>query len=565
MTTSRICELFRFAWPRRWKHGSASVTSGWKVACALFALCVASTIAAPAQIFENQAYFNGANGSNPHGSLVQGLDGSFYGTTYNGGANNNCSGGDGCGTVFKFIAGALTTLHSFNGTDGAWPAAGLVQGTDGNFYGTTGIGGDLTCNAPDGCGTVFKITPSGTLTTLHIFNGTDGASPSAGLIQGTDGDFYGTTWGGALATNCANVHGCGTVFRITPAGTLTTLHTFNGTDGAEPGTALIQGTDGNFYGTTADGGSSNCTNGLGCGTIFKMTSGGTVTTLHIFNGTDGVYPSGALVQGTDGNLYGTIVGSLCCGMVFKITPSGTLTALHSFTGPDGSVSPFGLVQATDGNFYAAGVVESATAVFKITFGGALTTYTFDKPGAANAPLIQATNGTFYGISPHAIFSIGFGLGWFNEELPNYGKVADSINILGTNLTGASGVTFNGTAASFTIVSPTLIQATVPPGAGTGYVRVVLPGGRIPSNKKFRVTPQITSFTPTDGPPGTLVTITGVSLAQIWAVTIRGVHANFTVVDNGTVTATVPTGATTGTIRIAGPGGAATSTTNFTVD
>src|SRR5208337_4428285 len=191
----------------------------------------------------------------------------------------------GVGTVFTITpGGTLTTLYSFCSqsgcTDGANPYAALVQGTDGNFYGTT-LGGAAN-------GTVFKMTPGGTLTTLYTFcYGCTGVSPYAALVQGSDGNFYGTTsFGGA--------NGDGTVFRITPSGTLTTLHSFDGTDGAAVYAGLVQGTDGNFYGTTAQGG------GSGVGTVFTITPGGTLTTLYSFCSqsgcTDGANPYAALVQ-----------------------------------------------------------------------------------------------------------------------------------------------------------------------------------------------------------------------------------------------------------------------------
>src|ERR1019366_6529104 len=177
------------------KGGGMKKSSAWKMACIVCMFCAAAVIASPAQTFTTLVNFAGANGAQPQASLIQGTDGNFYGTTEAGGTSGNCSGG--CGTVFKITAGGtLTTLHSFDGTDGAYPSAGLVQATDGNFYGTTGDRGASGNCPPFGCGTVFKITPGGTLTTLHSFDGTDGAYPSAGLVQATDGNFYGTTEGG---------------------------------------------------------------------------------------------------------------------------------------------------------------------------------------------------------------------------------------------------------------------------------------------------------------------------------------------------------------------------------
>src|ERR1022692_1853466 len=183
-------------------------------------------------------------------------------------------------TAIALPAQTLTTLFSFDGTDGAVPQAGLVQATNGDLYGTTESGGTSTN------GTVFKITPGGTLTTLYSFcsqtNCTDGANPYAGLVQAANGNFYGTTQYGG--TNHR-----GTVFKITQGGTLTTLYSFcsqtNCTDGECPFAGLVQAANGNFYGTTESGGRAN-----GYGTVFKITPTGTLTTLHRFNGMDGAPP-----------------------------------------------------------------------------------------------------------------------------------------------------------------------------------------------------------------------------------------------------------------------------------
>jgi len=211
--------------------------------------------------------FAGADGWAPQGGLVQATDGNFYGMTAEGGASDLCSGG--CGTVFKITpSGTLTTLHSFATTDGANPNGSLVQATDGNFYGTTYVGGANACPAPENtCGTVFKMTSSGALTTLYNFAGLDGAYPNAGLAQASDGNFYGTTYlGGAV--------GSGTVFRITPTGTLNTLHSscseLNCIDGTGPTGPLVQGATGLLYGVASlGGGVTTCNNGAGCGTVFS--------------------------------------------------------------------------------------------------------------------------------------------------------------------------------------------------------------------------------------------------------------------------------------------------------
>jgi uncharacterized repeat protein (TIGR03803 family) len=312
--------------------------SPWKTICSELLLCAATAIASQAQVFTNLVKFDGYNGGRPLDTVVQGRDGNFYGTTSSGGKN-------GLGTVFKVTGGGrLTTLYSFTGSaaDGSNPWTGLVLGDDGNFYGTTAGGTEASY-----FGTVFKITPRGRLTTLYTFcaqpNCTDGSHPSAGLVQGTDGNFYGTTeFGGEVCSPSGDT--CGTIFRITPGGTLKTLHVFAGApDGANPKTALIQNTDGDFYGATFYGGA-----GTG-GTIFKVTSGGTLITLNAFNGDNGTNPT-ALVRAIGGNFYGTTFGggAYQSGTVFKITKGDTLTTLYSFA--DFS-NPLGLIQATDGDFW----------------------------------------------------------------------------------------------------------------------------------------------------------------------------------------------------------------------
>ena len=353
-------------------------------------LCAAMATASQAQTLTTLHDFAGKpnDGANPDAGLVHGTDGNFYGTTYYGGSNNK-------GAVFEIISsGTLTVLHNFtsNGTDGCNPTAALVQGTDGNFYGTTSF-----CGSGSG-GTVFKITSNGTLTTLSSFNGEGGPElPYAGLIQGSDGNFYGTTTAGGTE------HGNGTVFKITPSGTVITLHSFACTDGCAPYGGLVEGSDGNFYGTTRSGG----TNGYNYGTVFKITANGTFTLLHTFEGTDGGDPYASMIQDSDGNFYGTTssAGAHGAGTVFKITPSGTLTTLYSFCAcgypcADGEAPYAGLVQV-DGNFYGTtetGGANNDGTVFEITPSGKLTTlHSFAVSDGAKpyGGVIQA-DGNFYG-------------------------------------------------------------------------------------------------------------------------------------------------------------------------
>jgi uncharacterized repeat protein (TIGR03803 family) len=286
-----------------------------------------------------------------YSGLVQSSDGNIYGTTASGGAS-------GRGTVFKITpSGTETLLYSFP-AGSSDPYCGLVQGSDGNFYGTTGAGG-----ASDD-GTVFKITPSGTETGLYAFatTGTNGQTPYAGLIQGTDGNFYGTTYFGGA-------NGFGTVFKVTPSGIETVLYSFaGGSDGEHPYAAVIQGGDGDFYGTTYQGGSG------GYGTVFRLTPSGTETVLYSFAGgtSDGATPEAGVIQGSDGNFYGNTLqgGAAGLGTVFKLTPSGTETILHSFAGGSDGASPAAnLLQGSDGNLYGstgAGGASGDGTFFKVT-------------------------------------------------------------------------------------------------------------------------------------------------------------------------------------------------------
>jgi uncharacterized repeat protein (TIGR03803 family) len=282
------------------------------------------------------------DGSYPIAGLVRDAEDSLYGTTVEGGPNN-------AGTVFKLSLGANTDtiLHSFTyGTaGGAYPYAALAIDSKGNLYGTTVVGGKLTCGPPDGCGTIFKVTPSGVQTVLHSFQGTDGAYPYAGVILDSAGNLYGTTAEGGA-------NGGGTVFKLTPKGTLTVLHSFDFTDGAYPLGGLVMDAAGNLYGTTSEYGAG------GAGTVFKLTSAGVETVLHNFETTDGANPQTGLVADTGGYLYGTTAygGTNGFGTVFKVAPgpseggSVPFTSLHNFAVPDGTY-PLGLIIDPAGNLY----------------------------------------------------------------------------------------------------------------------------------------------------------------------------------------------------------------------
>jgi uncharacterized repeat protein (TIGR03803 family) len=277
---------------------------------------------------------NVANGAVPTSGLVKDALGNLYGTAQYGGSGS-CAG-YGCGTVFKVTPkGTQTVLYNFLGkTDGEAPNGGLLLDSAGNLYGTTdfGGGGGTGCGQAAYCGTVFKVAPDGTEKILYSFaGGADGGRPLAGLVMDAEGNLYGTTLEGGTSSHCSD--GCGTVFKVTPDGTETVLHSFGeSTDGISPTSGLVMDGQGTLYGTTRDGGDLGCQAGGGCGTVFKVTPDATETVLYRFTGgTDGATPYGGLVLDGQGNLYGTTVAGgvgPCdnyqdlpgCGVVFKVTP-----------------------------------------------------------------------------------------------------------------------------------------------------------------------------------------------------------------------------------------------------
>ncbi len=482
----------------------------WKTACTICAFFAATAIAS-AQTVTILASLDGLDGDEPYTmSLVQGLDGNLYGTAQGGGTAS-------LGTIFKVApTGDVTLLYSFcsqpNCVDGSVPEAGLVQATDGNLYGTTRLGGG------NGAGTVFAITPAGTLTTIHSFCSQtphcfDGEYPYAGLVQAADGNLYGATTYGRIPTPDD-----GTIFGITPTGTLTTLYSLctqtpRCIDGKYPYAGLLQATNGNFYGTTYRGGASGPASG-GYGTIFELTPAGKLTTLYSFcsqapHCTDGQFPFAGLVQATNGSFYGTTSagGANGYGTIFELTPDGNLTTLYSFCSQthctDGAYPYAGLVQATNGNFYGTTEVQgshgggtvfelTSAGKFKVLYSFCSQTYCADGSLPYGA-LVQATNGNLYGTTfsggefdDGVVFALSVGLKPFAETLPTSGKVGRTVIILGNNLTGATSVTFNGTSATFTVVSDTEIKTTVPAGATTGTVEVTTPSSTLKSNVVFRV-------------------------------------------------------------------------------
>lgn len=343
-----------------------------------------------------------SSGSMPW-KLIEGNNGNLYGIAYNGGAHSY-------GTLFELTpAGQFNLLYTFcslsNCADGSWPIA-LVQTADGTLYGATEGGGTK------GLGTLYSFSPRGILTTLHNFTGKDGSTPY-NLILGADANLYGTTNGGGGNGQCVP-SGCGTIFRFNRAGQLAKLYTFcsqsNCTDGVIP-TTLLQASDGNLYGATLEGGDQTCGQYYleGCGTLFQLTSAGTLNTLHTFELTDGENPN-VLVQDTDGSFYGATLNG-------------------------------GDMNAIDCTSYGCGT----------------------------------------------IFNLSTGLAPFVTLTRSSGRVGQSGGILGRGLTGTTGVFLNGTPSSFTVLSDTVIQATVPAGATSGFVTVQTPSGTLTSNVQFQVT------------------------------------------------------------------------------
>jgi len=310
--------------------------------------------AAPIYSFCSDPYHACNDGEIPNSALLQATNGNLYGTTQGGNPyNGNPCGLYGCGTVFEYgwgnKNGPLKTLHTFSYADGGVPTAGLIQATDGNLCGTTTQGG-----THGNYGTIFRVTPAGKFTTLYNFcalaNCADGYLPTGPLLQAADGSLYGVTEGGGANRNA------GTVFKITPQGELITLYSFcaltNCRDGALPIGGLTQATDGNFYGTANEGGAHKR------GTLFRITPAGKLTTLYSFcaltNCTDGFGPSAGVIQATDGNLYGTTSsgGSNSHGTIFRFTSAGKFSTVYSFCSQascaDGALPMGGLIQDTNG-------------------------------------------------------------------------------------------------------------------------------------------------------------------------------------------------------------------------
>jgi uncharacterized repeat protein (TIGR03803 family) len=412
------------------------LTSTW----ILLLLCVAPASAQNFIVISNLVSFNGTNGQQPSGTLLQAKDGNFYGTTLYGGTNAAYAGG-----IFRLSpSGGFTNLLFFNITDGANPNSGLIQGTDSNLYGTTVYGGASVSIDPNhnGFGTVFKATTNGALNTLASFNGTNGESPNA-LIETAPGVFYGSANAGGAFSNFAGL-GFGTVFQAntnTPNNLLTNLLSFHDTNGASPSSGLIMTSDGTLYGTTASGGPFEY------GTVFRLAANGAIALQFNFDFTNGAVPS-ALLVGRDGNLYGatTFGGLNRSGTLFKLTTNLVLTTLVNFDGTNGD-SPTALTQGNDGNFYGLTSQSGAHGfgnVFELASNGVLIplyNFTGGSDGYGGTSLVQGKDGNFYGATSYG-GTDALGNIFKFSPLPTIQTIRQSAHTITLTWTAVSNLTYN---------------------------------------------------------------------------------------------------------------------------
>jgi uncharacterized repeat protein (TIGR03803 family)/autotransporter-associated beta strand protein len=372
--------------------------------------------------FTTVASFDGTNGKLPYAGVIKDASGNLFGTTEQGGASGD-------GTVFEIAAGSgtITTLATFNGTNGKDPYAGVIEDASGNLFGTTELGG------ASNDGTVFEIAKgSGTISTLATFDGANGANPGAGVIEDAGGNLFGTTSGGGAS-------GDGTVFEVAKgSGTITTLASFNGTNGSGPCAGLIEDASGNVFGAAAGGGAWND------GTAFEVAKGSkTITVLASFNGTDGDAPCGGVIEDAGGNLFGTTNsgGASAYGTVFEIAKgSGTITTLASFNGSNGE-EPNGVIGDTSGNIFG-----TATSGGSGGFGTV-----FEIPYADDGPLTGASTATASGGVPGTTAATLSGATFSDANTaPPAGNFSVASVAWGDGSTNASGLSITGTGGNFTV-------------------------------------------------------------------------------------------------------------------
>jgi uncharacterized repeat protein (TIGR03803 family) len=406
----------------------------------------------------------------------------------------------------------------------------IAQGRDGNLYTTS----PQTWSG--NFGDVFRITPAGVVTALHSFNGTDGSVVNAGLTLGIDGNFYG-------AAQQGGVNGFGTIFKISPQGNFATLYNFtNGADGGDPVAVPIQARDGNFYGTTAGLNGNN-------GSVYKITSTGKFTVLHAFNGPEGATLYGPLVEATDGNFYGLtrFGGSNGLGTIFKMNHRGQLKVLHNFdgAGDGGNPSAAGLIQASNGDFYGVAfeVGTFGGALFKITQNGEFTNlhnFTGGSDGGCPvAGLWQATDGNIYG----------------TVACPTEGIFRITPDGVFTTLYTFTGQNFSPQTQIMQHTNGILYGETPVGGAFDAGIFYSLDVGLSP----------FVTFLPAARPVGGVVEILGQGFTGTTAVSFHRTPAAFTVHSDTFLTATIPAGATNGFITVTTPAGTLQSNKVFRVN
>jgi uncharacterized repeat protein (TIGR03803 family) len=496
--------------------------------------------------------------------LAQGRDGNLYGTTYEGGLSG--CGFNTCGTVFMIVpsTGVLTTLFTFDGgANGGQPQGGLTLGLDGNFYGTTLSGG------ANKVGTIFQITPSGTLKVLHSFATTnDGLEPWASPILGNDGNLYGTT-------PQSNPNSYGLAYKITPSGTYKIL---NAKLGGYAYAGLTLGMDGAFYATTQQGGTNKQ------GSLYRLTTAGAELVKYSFAQATGDEPYDGVAQDINGNFYVTAPagGAHNAGSALKVPPKGAATDLHDFNAEvgDGTLPYVSMVLGSDGNLYgvaSGGGAHSDGTVFEITSAGAYSTLSSFDGTHGNDPTttpMQHTSGVIYGMTRGGgahnfgvIYSFANGQPPFIAPLTWVDPAGKTIEILGYGFDGTTTVKFgSGSSTTVKVTSSTYLTAVVPASGTTGLITATTGATTLQSKLPFTVKPVVSSFSPTSGPVGTQVTITGSGLVGATKVTFGGKAATtYTVDPSGTfITATVPTGAVTGKVSVTTKGGTASGPGTFTV-
>ena len=540
-------------------------------ALVMFALTLTmAPLPASAQIFHVLFDADRTTGTNTQDfKFTQAPDGNLYLTAYQGGiVNGTCIFG--CGQILAMTpAGSVTQMHAFDvAAEGSAPRGGLTLGSDGNLYGVLSGGGT------NGLGSIFKMTTAGTVTILHAFSSAEGNALYP-PIQATDGNFYGSTLNSGLN---------GVLYQLTPGGKFKILHTFNRNAEGDGGSPLVEGADGKLYTVAAEG-------ALSGGTVLQFTTKGKVKVLHnfAFDRSEG-YGIFTPVQAADGNFYGVCNqgGAQSSGTIWKISPKGSFKLLYSVNGTtDGQYPGNRLSLGTDGKLYGStqyqgvnGGQGTGGTLFQVTTGGQYTvlfSFTGGNSNSGNSPntvLAADTNGIFYGVTAYGggpdsdgtFYFLDNGLAPFALLQITSGKVGTQIGILGQGFTSSSVVKFGGTPTSTVTATPTFITASVPFGALTGPVTVTTGSTALTSSLGFNVLPNITGFSPPNGPVGTSVSITGSGLLQTTTVTFGGVKATaFTVNSDEQVTATVPTGAKTGPISITTKGGKVTSKAKFTVN